>query len=74
METVTFQLRTYGRQELAILYNPEVKPDTAVKRLNQWIDHHPTLIAELTAVGWNQRIRHYTPMMVDVLVRHLGEP
>jgi len=74
MEIITFQIRAYGRQELAMMYNPGVKPDTAVKRFNRWIDFHPTLATELSAVGWNQRLRLYTPMMVEVLTRHLGEP
>ena len=44
-----FKIRTYGRTELAQLYCPALCPQAAFRKLNQWIDFHPTLRHELHA-------------------------
>ena len=46
-----FKIRTYGRTELAQLYCPGLCPQAAFRKLNQWIDFHPTLRSELHALG-----------------------
>ncbi|KAB5276531.1 DUF4248 domain-containing protein [Bacteroides stercoris] len=33
-----FKIRTFGRTELAQLYCPELCPQAAFRKLNQWID------------------------------------
>lgn len=45
-----FKIRTYGRTELAQLYCPALCPQAAFRKLNQWIDFHPTLRHELHAL------------------------
>lgn len=45
-----FKIRTYGRTELAQLYCPGLCPQAAFRKLNQWIDFHPTLRSELHAL------------------------
>ena len=34
-----FELRSYGKSELAMLYFPKSSPDIAMKRLNRWINN-----------------------------------
>ena len=46
----TFKIRTYGRTELAQLYSPGLCPQAAFRKLNQWIDFHPTLRSSLHAL------------------------
>ena len=64
-----FKIRTYGRTELAQLY-----PQAAFRKLNQWIDFHPTLRHELHALVPSDRVRTYTPAQVRLIVEALGEP
>ena len=45
-----FKIRTFGRTELAQLYCPELCPQAAFRKLNQWIDLYPNLREELLAV------------------------
>ena len=42
-----FKTRTYGWQELAILYAPDLTPESAGKRLSSWIRFNPKLTHEL---------------------------
>lgn len=38
-----FRIRSYGRTELAQLYNPCLTPKAAYRKLVGWIDHYPGL-------------------------------
>ena len=69
-----FEIRTYGRTELAQLYNPRLCPDSAYRKLKQWIDLYPGLRENLAASGLSPRSRTYTPAQVTLIVRALGEP
>ena len=53
-----FRIRSYGRTELAQLYNPCLTPKAAYRKLVGWIDHS----------------RSYTPAQVREIVEALGEP
>ena len=46
-----FKIRTYGWQELAILYAPDLTPESAGKRLSSWIRFNPKLTHELRTTG-----------------------
>lgn len=70
----TFKIRTYGRTELAQLYCPGLCPQTAFRKLNQWIDFHPTLRGSLHALVTSDKTRTYTPAQVRLIVEALGEP
>lgn len=39
----TFQYRTYGKGELALLYLPNILQQSAVDRFNEWIEAAPGL-------------------------------
>ena len=49
MEEKTFQYRSYGKGELAMLYIPNVQQQSAVDRFNEWIDAAPGLKERLIA-------------------------
>ena len=46
-----FRIRSYGRTELAQLYNPCLTPKAAYRKLVGWIDHYPGLAVRLPETG-----------------------
>lgn len=69
-----FRVRAYGRTELARLYSPELKPQSAYKRLLTWIYTSPELSELLLKNGKPAKTRIFTPFDVKNIVRFLGEP
>lgn len=69
-----FTLRSYGRTELALLYNLEMSPEGAYRRLRKWISVYPNLENELMRRGKRPQARVYTPAQVQAIVDALGEP
>lgn len=69
-----FELRSYGKSELASIYLPGITPDSACKTLRKWIDKYPGLNEELLATGLSATDRRYTPAQVRLIVEALGEP
>ena len=73
-EEKTFQYRTYGKGELALLYLPNILQQSAVDRFNEWIEAAPGLKERLLATGMNPRARYYTPAQVRLIIEVLQEP
>ncbi|MCD7977110.1 MAG: DUF4248 domain-containing protein [Tannerellaceae bacterium] len=73
-ETFTFKPKSYGWQELASMYSPEILPKSAAKRLKRWILTNTQLYTDLINLGWREGHRLLTPGQVRVVVRYLGEP
>ena len=73
-EEKSFQYRSYGKGELAMLYIPNVQQQSAVDRFNEWIEAAPGLKERLRSTGMNPRSRHYTPAQVRLIVEVLQEP
>ncbi len=69
-----FKIKAYGWQELAILYAPDLTPESAGKRLSNWVRFNPKLTRELQETGWKKGQRVLTPLQVSVIIRYLGEP
>ena len=57
-EEKSFQYRSYGKGELAMLYIPNVQQQSAVDRFNEWIEAAPGLKERLLSTGMNPRSRH----------------
>jgi hypothetical protein len=74
MDIPGFPIRIYGWTELALLYNPELKPESAVKRLRRWVDKNHELRAGLKRTGWQKGSKLLTPLQVKTIVEYLGEP
>ena len=52
-----FEIRTYGRTELALCYFPDLNPQVAYRKLQYWIDYYPHLREELEVMGSGLRCR-----------------
>ena len=74
MMTETFQIRTYGKGELAQLYAPHVTPAAACRKLMHWISLQPQLVEALKRYGLKENSRTFTPIQVRLIVEALGEP
>ena len=73
-DLLPFHVRTYTKEELAMLYNPTFCVTNAINTLAAWIRLNEPLKAELAAVGYNRYRRSFTPREVSLLVKYLGEP
>lgn len=70
-----FKVRTYGRTELALLYSPELNPESAFRRLKRWIIRSPQLSEQFVHQGkLCSSSRTFTPAQVRLIVEMLGEP
>lgn len=69
-----FELRSYGRTELAQCYFPDLNSQAAYRKLQYWIDYYAHLRQDLDAVGANPKNRTYMPVQVKLIVEVLGEP
>ena len=73
-EEKSFQYRSYGKGELAMLYIPHIQQQSAVDRFNEWIEAAPGLKERLLSTCMNPRSRYYTPAQVRMIVEVLQEP
>ena len=69
-----FQIRPYGKAELALLYQPCSSPESAVKTLNCWIQGCPQLVIALESLHYYPKLRTFLSREVEAIVKHLGEP
>ena len=71
----TFEIRSYGKSELAIRYVPKAQtPAGALSNLNFWIRRCTDLSVALRACGMARKAKSYTPKEVALIVYYLGEP
>lgn len=69
-----FEIRSYGKSELAGLYMPDIEPQSALKTIKRWIEKYPGLPEALTEAGLTPNDRRYTPRQVKLIVTAIGEP
>jgi hypothetical protein len=73
--TENFEIRTYGKSELAMLYFPKaLTPNGALSNLNFWIRTNKELVNALRQCGMPPKAKSYTPREVALIVHHLGTP
>ena len=70
----SFEYRSYGKGELALLYTPHVTQGAARRKLMYWISLQPCLMQALHEAGFDDRCRSFTPAQVKLIVEALGEP
>ena len=70
----TMDLRSYTKQELALLYFPDATPAVASAHLMRWIQRIPDLLQKLAATGYGKNCKEFTPMQVSYIIYFLGEP
>lgn len=75
MTTDNFEIRTYGKSELAMLYFPTaLTPNGALSNLNFWIRRNRQLTDALRDCGMPPKSKSFTPREVALIVQHLGTP
>ena len=74
MDDVDFKIKTYGWQELSQLYAPNITPKAACQRFRRWVWGNETLRTKLENLGWTRGRKMLTPIQVQTIVEHLGEP
>ena len=71
----TFEIRAYGKSELAMLYFPNTKTaQGALNNLNYWIDYNGELRQRLRQLGTPPKAHHFTAREVALIVEYLCEP
>ena len=56
-----FQIRSYGKSELALCYSPDITESAARRKL-------------MRAAGYNELSHTFLPLEVKLIVEALGEP
>jgi hypothetical protein len=70
-----FEIRTYGKSELAMLYFPDATTKKgALNNLNFYINNHPFLRRKLRKLGSPPYVHKYLPREVELIVKALGPP
>ncbi|MCC8153993.1 MAG: DUF4248 domain-containing protein [Tannerellaceae bacterium] len=70
-----FVIKTYGLQELAILYFPFNNPASASTQLKRWVTLNKKLTSELQEAEYYSDQRLFTPpRQVSIILKHLGSP
>lgn len=70
----TFKLQTYAKVDLARLYSPHSEGAAALQTLYRWMRRNESLMAELTAIGYNKYRHCFLKQEVGIIVKYLGEP
>ena len=69
-----FQIRSYGKSELALCYSPDITMSAARRKLMRWIERKPGLMKALVTAGYNELSHTFLPLEVKLIVEALGEP
>ncbi|WP_321424522.1 DUF4248 domain-containing protein [uncultured Bacteroides sp.] len=69
-----FKVRSYGKADLALMYNPEMCVREALRTLMRWIVRNERLYRDLMELGYKKSCKILTPLEVAVITRYLGEP
>ena len=70
----SMDLRSYTKQELALLYFPDSDPDVARSHLMRWIVRCTQLYEQLQKSGYTKSSKEFNPLQVSYIFFHLGEP
>lgn len=75
MTTDNFEIRTYGKSELAMLYFPNAETKKgALNNLNFYINSKHGLRRKLRRLGSSPQAHSYMPNEVELIIKALGEP
>jgi hypothetical protein len=74
MKIDEFEIRSYSKTELALLYNPQFSAGSARRLLRRWIHFNKALNDQLRRTGLLPNAHVYTPLQVKMIVEHLGAP
>ena len=68
------EVRSYTKSELALLYSPGAKYESAIRMLNRYLHRCYGLLDELYRLGYRASNRRFTRQQVAVVFDYLGEP
>ena len=71
---IIMKIRSYSKQELAMLYFPDSDPRTATCHLMRWINRNPTLLQKLKSTGYYRSSKYFTTRQVCMILDYLGDP
>lgn len=74
IEESKFVLREYTKTELALLYCPQMKVESATRKLNRWIRGNEPLMEALNRIGLHPKRWSYSAREVSLIVQYLGAP
>jgi len=74
IEMENFQIRSYGKSELALCYSPDITQSAARRKLMRWIVRKPGLMEAMVTAGYNELSHTFLPCEVKLIVEALGEP
>lgn len=66
--------KIYGHTELALLYFKHIQPTSASTQLARWLRRDEELWEELLLAGYHKGQRVFTPLQLEIIIDHLGEP
>ncbi|RGM48302.1 MULTISPECIES: DUF4248 domain-containing protein [Bacteroides] len=69
-----FMIRSYGKAELAHLYNPDMPIVAAMRKMRYWIRRNPALYKAMYQAGEAKGDHRYTRRQVRLIAEVLGEP
>ena len=69
-----FHLHAYRKNELALMYFPDLCKQSAGKNLRRWIKNCTELYSELQAEGYDKNRKFYLRREVELIVHYLGLP
>ena len=67
-------IQPYTKGELAQLYSPNAKYESAIRMFNRYVNRCIGLKDELTRLGYRPNDRRFTRSQVATIFRYLGEP
>lgn len=70
----SFNIRSYSKAELGLLYAPFATPKSASRKLVKWIQGNAVLLRALRDLGLTDTAKVFTPAQVRLIVEVLGEP
>ena len=73
-EETPFESRIYRKQELAMLYFPDLDKTAAQRNLRRWIKRCTELYQQLVENGYDKNRKFYLHQEVDLIVQYLGLP
>ena len=71
---IPFHLHIYRKNELAMLYFPDLSKESAARNLRRWILHCKGLHENLERIGYDKNRKFFLKKEVKLIVEYLGEP
>ena len=69
-----FEIRSYLKTELALLYHPQLPAAYAMNKMRAWIRHNAELYAQMYTHGEGRNDHSYTRRQVQLIVKYLDLP